>query len=304
MVDGDAFIPHRAAPACADHPVAPRRGGSCRDGAPWALAAPDKGGFGEEVGHVRVINRTTAVADHPVRGFTDSHCPRWDLRAHLAVDRLMDHIHRCGHCKPIRSTDPPDPARRHRFCLLFACAERSRSIHLTPPRRSSRPPSGGRNGLLGSSCVCFIPPTGKIAAHLWVDLLRNGIITEVRGDERHYVPALHGQLVSAPLVLFHSLWIHMVPITIALDVQTQHFTKDGEVHLDPALGHTHIELPFAGDTRSDQLVPKQVSSGLSLKRWLMSVAVNSFLSAAGKWMTGVGEHWVSAVLAVAYRRNQ
>jgi len=31
-------------------------------------------------------------------------------------------------------------------------------------------PSGGRNGLLGSSCECFIPPTGKIAAHLWVDL--------------------------------------------------------------------------------------------------------------------------------------
>ena len=38
---------------------------------------------------------------------------------------------------PIRISDPPDPARRDRFYLLFACAERSRSIHTNSPRRSS-----------------------------------------------------------------------------------------------------------------------------------------------------------------------
>ena len=78
---------------------------------------------------------------------------------------------------PFGSTDLPDPARRDRFYLLFACAERSRSIRITSPRRSSCPPSGGRNDLLGSSCECFTPLAGKIAAHLWAALYCEMVLT-------------------------------------------------------------------------------------------------------------------------------
>jgi len=51
-------------------------------------------------------------------------------------------------------------------CLFFACAERSRSIRITSPDRSSRPPSGERNDPFGSLRECFIPLAGKITAHI------------------------------------------------------------------------------------------------------------------------------------------